>query len=85
MELKPLTQDLSVYEKFNFERAPVGVKFTYREPEGVQQLDTQAALCEMLKLAQQRDAPFYITKENENCTGMSSFPGSTNWPLTRTF
>ncbi len=69
MELKPLKQDLSIYEKFNFERAAVGVKFTYRKPEGIKQLDTQAALCEMLKVAQQRDAPFYITKENENCTG----------------
>ncbi len=69
MELKPLKMDLSIYEKFNFERAPVGVKYTYRKPEGVKQLDTQAALCEMLKVAQERDEPFYITKENENCTG----------------
>jgi uncharacterized protein (DUF169 family) len=69
MELKQLSQDLSIYSEFNFDRQPVGVKYLYGRPEGVKQLDKQLALCEMLKEAQNRDTPFYITKENENCTG----------------
>lgn len=69
MELKPLTQDLSIYNRFNFEKQPVGVKYLFHKPEGIKQLDKKLALCEMFKEAQQRDTPFYITKENENCTG----------------
>jgi uncharacterized protein (DUF169 family) len=32
-------------------------------------LDKEIAFCEMLKEAQERDKPFYCTKENENCAG----------------
>jgi uncharacterized protein (DUF169 family) len=32
-------------------------------------LDKNLGLCEMLKEAHQRNAPFYFTKENENCFG----------------
>jgi uncharacterized protein (DUF169 family) len=69
MELKPLSQDLSIFSKLNLERQPVGVKFLYNKPEGITQLDKELALCEMFKEAQNRDTPFYITKQNENCTG----------------
>lgn len=73
MELKPLKQDLSIYEKFDFDMAPVAVKYTHGKPEGVKQLDKQLdkqlALCEMLKEAGARDEAFYITAENEDCVG----------------
>ncbi len=69
MELKPLTQDLSILKKFNFDRQPVGVKYLYHKPEEISQLDKELALCEMFKEAQNRETPFYITKENEDCSG----------------
>jgi uncharacterized protein (DUF169 family) len=67
--MRPLQTDLSIFEKFQFERPPVGVKFLFARPEGVKQLDKSAALCEMIKVAQQSSAPFYMAKENESCVG----------------
>jgi uncharacterized protein (DUF169 family) len=67
--VKPLQTDLSIYQKFNFENPPVGVKFLPGRPEGISQLDKSLALCEMIKEAQQRGTPFYITKDNEDCAG----------------
>jgi uncharacterized protein (DUF169 family) len=67
--MKPLQTDLSVYQKFNFERPPVGVKFLLDRPEGIEQLEGSMALCEMIREAQQRGTPFYINKDNEDCAG----------------
>ena len=67
--MRPLQTDLSIYNKFNFEKPPVGIKYLLQKPEGIEQLDKSLALCEMLKEAQQRGAPFYFTKENEACFG----------------
>jgi len=77
--MKPLSTDLSIFKKFNFENPPVGVKFLPTKPEGIEQLDKSISFCEMLKEAQQRGAPFYFTKENETCfgkalLGMEDFP-----------
>lgn len=67
--MRPLTQDLSIYSKFNFEKPPVGVKFLLPRPEGIEQIDKSLPFCEMFKEAQQRGKPFYFSKENENCVG----------------
>jgi uncharacterized protein (DUF169 family) len=67
--MRPLETDLSIFKKFKFEKPPVGVKFLFARPEEVKQLDKNAPLCEMVKVAQQSSAPFYITKENEDCVG----------------
>lgn len=67
--MKPLRTDLSVYKKFGFERPPVGVKFLPEQPQGLEQLEGSMALCEMINEAQQSGAPFYITKDNEDCAG----------------
>jgi uncharacterized protein (DUF169 family) len=67
--LNPLTQDLSVFKKLHFEKQPVGVKFLYRKPEGIKKLDKQMAICEMIKEAQNSNAPFYITGDQEDCFG----------------
>jgi len=70
--MRPLETDLSIYGKFDFERPPVGVKFLFKRPEGIEQLelDKSMAFCERIKEAQQRGAPFYITKDNiEECVG----------------
>jgi uncharacterized protein (DUF169 family) len=67
--MEPLRTDLSIYKKFNFERPPVGVKFLPDRPQGLEQLEGSMALCEMINEAQQSGAPFYITKDNEDCAG----------------
>ena len=67
--MRPLQTDLSVYDKFNFKKPPVAVKFLPTRPEGIEQLDKEISFCEMLKEAQQRGTPFYFAKENESCLG----------------
>jgi uncharacterized protein (DUF169 family) len=67
--MKLLQTDLSIYNKFNFEFQPVGVRFLRRRPEGVERLDKTMALCEMIKETQSRDTPFYMDKDNEDCAG----------------
>ena len=32
-------QNLSIFNKFNFERPPVGVKFLFAKPEGIERLE----------------------------------------------
>jgi uncharacterized protein (DUF169 family) len=67
--MKNLETDLSILRKFDFEHAPVGVKFLFSRPEGIEKLDKPAALCEMIRIAQQRGAPFYLSKKEEDCFG----------------
>ena len=66
MNSKP--RDYSVFEKFDFERTPVGIKYLLNRPDGIEPLDKELALCEMFKEAQDRD-PFYVTRENFACLG----------------
>jgi len=70
--MRPLQTDLSIFGKLDLEKPPVGVKYLFSKPEGIEPLDTKLALCEMLGEAQQRGAPFYFTKENENCFGKAT-------------
>ena len=67
--MRPLQTDLSVYSQFKFERPPVGVNYFFHKPEGIEKLDKQLGLCEMVKEAHQRGTPFYFTREEENCIG----------------
>jgi uncharacterized protein (DUF169 family) len=67
--MRPLQTDLTIFKKFNFEKPPVGVRYLFSRPEGIEKLDKSLALCEMLPEAQRRDAPFYFTRENESCFG----------------
>jgi uncharacterized protein (DUF169 family) len=67
--MRPLQTDLSVYDRFDFEKPPVGVKFLYYKPEGVARLDKKLGFCEMLKEAHERDTAFYFDKDNEDCVG----------------
>lgn len=66
--MSSIPRDYSVFNKFNFERKPVGVKFLLNRPEGIKQLDKGLALCEMFKEAQNRE-PFYAAAENFTCLG----------------
>jgi len=63
----PLTLDLSIFNKFNFERHPVGVKFLFDKPEGIERLDKTVAFCGMVNEAQQRGTPFYTDLKNHLC------------------
>ncbi len=70
--MKPLQTDLSIYSKFEFERPPIGIKFSFFPPEGIQPLpeEKSLSLCEMLVEAQQTSEPFYLAREvKETCVG----------------
>jgi uncharacterized protein (DUF169 family) len=62
------SRDYSVFDKFNFERKPVGMKFLLNRPEGIDKLDKDMAFCAMFKEAQTR-SPFYVSKDNFTCLG----------------
>jgi uncharacterized protein (DUF169 family) len=70
--MRPLKQDLSVFDRFKFEKPPIGVKFLFFRPEGIEQLamDKNLSFCEMLTEAQKMGTPFYFNRENnEACVG----------------
>lgn len=67
--MRPLSQDLSIFDKFNFEHSPVGVKFLLGKPEGIEPLDKAIPFCQMIREAQERGRPFYFAQENEDCFG----------------
>ena len=51
--MKPLNRDLTTLKRLNLINDPVGVKFLYREPEGIEKLNKKMAICEMLKEAEE--------------------------------
>ena len=67
-EMRPLKTDLSVLKKLNLEREPVGVKFLFNRPEGIQRLEKKLGLCEMLPEAHKGKA-FYADEDNHECAG----------------
>ncbi len=70
-------RDYSIFERFEFERKPVGVSFALKQPEGMRQLDKSLGVCEMFKEAQ-TSTPFYAALDNVQCgtqvMGMTGFP-----------
>jgi len=67
--MRPLSTDLSILERFAFQYEPVGVKFLFNRPEGMEQLDKTLPFCQMVREAQERRTPFYFARENEDCFG----------------
>jgi len=63
-----IQEDLSIFNKFDFDRPPVGVKFLPNKPDGIKRLDKILDFCEMLPEVQEGNA-FYVTKENFTCVG----------------
>jgi len=59
-------KDLAILEKFEFGVQPVGVKFLAKQPDKVERLKENMALCEMLKKAQEGNA-FFASQENHTC------------------
>jgi uncharacterized protein (DUF169 family) len=62
-------ESLSIFEKFNFEIPPVGIKFLYHKLEGIEHIDKQMSFCQMVGEEQKRGKPFYFTKGDEICIG----------------
>ena len=56
----------AIWEKFEFERQPVGVKFLAKQPDKIERLDEKMAFCEMLKKAQEGSA-FFADAANHTC------------------
>jgi uncharacterized protein (DUF169 family) len=65
--MKPKSLDLSILDKFNFERKPVGIKYLPYTPEGIKKLDINLYFCQMFKKAQTSE-PFYVQRDNFQCT-----------------
>ena len=62
----PSKLDYSIFQNFDFERPPIGVKFLLNKPKGIRRLDKNLAICEMLGEAQ-KSPPFYADRENFTC------------------
>ncbi len=75
--MSQIPRDYSIFDRFKFERKPVGVKYSLKKPAGVAALNKSLALCELFKEAQTSGA-FYATQENIQCgeqlLGMKEFP-----------
>jgi uncharacterized protein (DUF169 family) len=67
--MRKLQTDLSILRKFEFEYAPVGVKFLFKRPDSIERLDKPAPFCQMVREAQERGTPFYFSREEEDCFG----------------
>jgi uncharacterized protein (DUF169 family) len=68
VNMSSVRQDLSIFNKFNFEKPPVGVKFLPTKPKGIKRLNKVLDFCEMI-LEAQNGSPFYVAKENFTCVG----------------
>jgi len=64
MAKKP--RDYSIFNRFNFERPPVGVKFLISKPAGIKRRGKGLNMCEMFKEAQTSE-PFYVGEEDFDC------------------
>jgi uncharacterized protein (DUF169 family) len=67
--------DYSIFDRFNFERKPVGVKYSMDKPEGIEPTEKDLALCELFKEAQ-TSRPFYVTSVQcgEQVIGQVAYP-----------
>lgn len=65
-EIRPLSVDLSILNKLELEKQPVGIKFLFNKPEGVRRLDKNLAICLMPEEAQNSGA-FYVDMANFEC------------------
>jgi uncharacterized protein (DUF169 family) len=61
-------KDYGIFDKFNFERKPVGVKYSLGKPQGIKKTGKLLALCELINEAQ-TGRPFYVAAENIQCGG----------------
>ncbi len=70
--MRSLQSDVSIFSRFEFERPPLGIKFLFFKPEGLEPLppEKDLSLCEMIADAQKAGKPFYFSaSHNETCVG----------------
>lgn len=65
-EIRPLDIDLSILDDLGLKREPVGIKFLYSKPEGVDRLKKNMAICLMPEEAQKSGA-FYVDSQSFEC------------------
>jgi uncharacterized protein (DUF169 family) len=67
--------DYAIFDRFNFERKPVGVKYSMDVPEGIGPAEKGLALCELFKEAQ-TGRPFYVSEVQcgEQVLGQRDYP-----------
>ena len=65
--MKPKTLDYSIFDEFNFERKPVGIKYLPYKPDDIQRIEKDLYFCQMFKEAQ-TSKPFYAQREDFHCT-----------------
>lgn len=65
--MKPKTRDYSIFDKFEFTRKPVGIKFLPYKPDGIGRTKKSMYFCQMFKEAQTSE-PFYVQREDFSCT-----------------
>jgi uncharacterized protein (DUF169 family) len=64
--MKSTRLDYTIFDKFNFENKPVGIKFLLNKPQGLEQTDKVMPICRLFTEAQ-TSQPFYATKDNFSC------------------
>ena len=64
--MNPTKRDYSIFDRFEFERKPVGIKFLLNKPERLEQTDKVMPICRLFTEAQSSQ-PFYATKDNFSC------------------
>jgi uncharacterized protein (DUF169 family) len=64
--MSPTSLGYSLLKKFNFERKPVGIKYSLGKPEGIEPTDKLLAICEIIAVAQ-ANPPFCISVDNIQC------------------
>ncbi len=70
--MSEMYNDYSVLKKLELEDEPIGVKYSFFRPEGIEplEMDSAMSLCEMLRLSQTENRAFYFSKDhNETCVG----------------
>lgn len=67
-----MKEDYSLFDRLELAAAPVGVKYDFFRPEDMQPLNDRQehSLCELLRLAQSSERPFYVSKDDaQSCVG----------------
>lgn len=59
----------ALFAKLKMEYPAVAIKFCYSRPEGIEQMEGELSFCQFAKKCQDEGSTFYISKENDNCSG----------------
>ena len=57
------------FERLQLNYPAVAVKFCYSQPEGIRHVGKVLSFCQFVKEAQDTGEMFYVTKDDDNCSG----------------